>query len=56
MCNSARKTSDILLDRNTYTKHIIQLKIIFEKNVNRLTLSIKLINSVEVIKECVSLP
>lgn len=56
MHTSACKTSDILLDRNIYIKHIIQLKITFYKNINRLIFSIKLTNSVEVIKKCVPLP
>lgn len=56
MRTSACETSDIFLDRNIYIKHIILLKIIFDKNINRLTFSIKLDNSVEVIKKCLSLP
>lgn len=35
-CPSACQTSDILLGRNIYVKHIIQPKIIFDKNTNRL--------------------
>lgn len=50
MRTSACETSYIFLDRNIYIKHIIQLKIIFDKNINRLTFSIKLDNSVDVIK------
>lgn len=56
MRTPACETSDIFLDRNIYIKHIIQLKTIFDKNINRLTFFIKLDNSVEVSKKCLSLP
>lgn len=56
VCTSACKTSDVLLDGNVYIKRIIQLKIIFDEKIKILTFSIKLANSVEVIKRYLSLP